>query len=84
MRERRELASYLYKVDRTAQDSFLSLAIEYGSTEYVSAELEKDKFVVDRGNGRPLLDYIASATESPDPDMNRLLLRDTGDPNRRE
>jgi hypothetical protein len=44
MRERQELASYLYKVDRTAQDSFLSLAIEYGLTGYVSAELEKDKF----------------------------------------
>ena len=75
-------ARYLQDVDRIANDNFLCLAIGYGLTEYVVAELKKDDLLVEKKNGRPLLDYIASVLVPPEPEIVRLLLRNNAHPNK--
>ena len=78
-------ANYLYphRTDQTSQSGFLSLAIEYGLTEYVTTQLHQGKHLCEKKLGRPLLDYIVEAPCPPRADLVLLLLRSGGDPNRK-
>ena len=64
-------------------DNFISLAVEYGLTEYVREKLTQDDQILQKKAGRPLLYYLLGNGDCLEPEvkMAKVLLQHGADPN---
>jgi hypothetical protein len=68
---------------KLTHDNFISLAVEYGLTEYVREKLKEDGQLIKTKAGRPLLHYLLGNGDclEPEIEMAEALLQYGADPN---